>query len=64
MGFDFGTRSNGWAAPERAQSLDGAGPQNELVVEGCDGGSHEWPNPKYPLQNPPQPNPFQTWLEF
>lgn len=51
--FSFRTvGSNGGVAPERAESLGGAGPENELVVEGCDGGSDERPNPEHPLQRP------------
>ena len=40
--FEMG--SNGRVAPTRA------GPQNELVVERCNGGSDERPNPEHPLQ--------------
>lgn len=54
-------QSNGGGAPERAESLGGAGPQNELMVEGCDGGSDEWPNPEYPLH---KPNPLALSLNF
>jgi len=51
--LDDGT--HGWllrsrVAPEGAECLDGARPEDVLVVERRDGSAHEWAHPEDPLQ--------------